>query len=432
MDQSIDLSAVDRAIERHAEAAFAFLERLVAAPSTIGQEQGALEVFADELDGLGFAIERLPVSESVTDLPDAGTRQVPYAGRYNVVARRDGDPDRSSLLLNGHIDVVPAASPQLWTSPPFQPTRRDGWLYGRGAGDMKCGFAMGSLALRAVLDAAPDRLTAPLGVLAAIEEECTGNGTIAAAAAGVTADAVILLEPTNLDLLLGGVGILWLQVEVLGRAAHAESAGRAVNAIEASLPVIAAMRALEVELNGMGDARIAGERAFSVNVGRIEGGDWPSSVPSLARIDVRIGYPMGWTPAQAEARARAHIGRLTATDPWLARHPPTIRQVGFRARGYDLSASHPLARMVAAAHRDAHGSEPAAVVLSSTTDARTYLNTHGIPALCYGPRTDRIHAVDEGVELASIVDGARTLARFLLDWSATSPSAADLALGTQP
>src|SRR5690606_27641810 len=138
------------------------------------------------------------------------------------------------------------------------------------------------------------------------------------------------------------------------------------------------------------------------------------------------------TPEQAEARARAHIGRLTATDPWLARHPPTIRQVGFRARGYDLPASHPLARMMAAAHQDAHGAEPAAVVLSSTTDARTYLNDFGIPALCYGPRTDRIHAVDEGVELASIVAGARTLARFLLDWSAAVPSATDLAVGLRP
>jgi acetylornithine deacetylase len=289
---------------------------------------------------------------------------------------------------------------------------------------MKCGFAMGALALRAVIETAPDRLTAPVSFLAAIEEECTGNGTLAAAAAGVTADAVVLLEPTNLDLLLGGVGILWLQVEVLGRAAHAEAAGRAVNAIEASLPIIGAMRALEVELNTIGDPRIPGDRPFSVNIGRIHGGDWPSSVPSLARLDVRIGYPRGWTPEQAEARARAHISQATANDAWFARHPPTIRPTGFRAQGYDLPASHPLARMMAAAHADAHGAEPAPVVLSSTTDARTYLNTFDIPALCYGPRTDRIHAVDECVELDSIVAGARTLARFLLSWSEqTAPPA---------
>lgn len=199
MDQSIDLTAIDAAIEQHADGAFRFLERLIAAPSTVGQEQGALEVFAQELSDLGFAIERIPVTDAVTRLPGAGVKQVSYDGRYNVLARRPGDRARPSLLLNGHIDVVPAESPQLWTTLPFQAARRDGWMFGRGAGDMKCGFAMGALALRAVLETAPDRLTAPLSFLAAIEEECTGNGTLAAAAAGVTADAVVLLEPTNLE-----------------------------------------------------------------------------------------------------------------------------------------------------------------------------------------------------------------------------------------
>lgn len=418
MDHSIDLLAVDRAVEAHAESSFAFLERLIAQPSTVGQEQGALEVFASELAGMGFAIERLQVSESVTSLPGAGVKQTDYAGRYNVVARRAGDRTQRSLLLNGHIDVVPAESPQLWDSPPFVATRRDGWMFGRGAGDMKCGFAMGVLALRAILDAAPSALTAPLSFLAAIEEECTGNGTLAAAADGVTADAVILLEPTNLDLLLGGVGILWLEVEVRGRSAHAESAGRAVNAIEAALPIFSAMRNLEVELNGIGDPRISAERPFSVNVGRIRGGDWPSSVPSLVHLDVRIGYPRGWTPQQAQARARAHIAAAVGTDDWFTRHPPRVRTIGFQAEGYDLPAGHPLAVAMATAHRDAHGTDPGTLVLASTTDARVYLNRYAIPALCYGPRTDRIHGIDEGVELASIVAGARTLARFLLAWSA--------------
>lgn len=84
------------------------------------------------------------------------------------------------------------------------------------------------------------------------------------------------------------------------------------------------MRALEVELNTIGDPRIPGDRPFSVNIGRVHGGDWPSSVPSLTRLDVRIGYPRSWTPEQAEARARAHISQATATDAWFARHPPAM------------------------------------------------------------------------------------------------------------
>jgi acetylornithine deacetylase len=429
MAQSIDLQGsggragvvgdlarlLDERIHAHAEEAFGFLERLVAAPSTVGQEQAALEVFAAELTELGFAVERLPIPEHVAELPGAGVPLRSYDGRYDVVARRPGDlPGAPSLLLNGHIDVVPADEPQLWTTPPFDPSRRDGWLYGRGAGDMKCGFAMGVLALRALLD--PD-VRAPLGALtfvAAIEEEYTGNGTLASIDAGVLADAVVLLEPTDLDLLLGGVGILWLRIVVHGRAAHAEAAGGAVNAIEAAARLLPSLRAMEDELNDVVDPRIASERPLHVNVGRLHGGDWSSSVPSVARLDVRIGFPATWTAQDAETWVRERLAAAFAADPWLAEHPPEILANGFRAEGYDLPADHPLAQALAAAHRDAHGQAPATVVMASTTDARAYLHHAGRPALCYGPRTVRIHGVDEAVELASIVAGARTLARFLV------------------
>lgn len=418
MVQTVDLPALDARIEAGAERAFAFLERLVAAPSTVGREHEALEVFGAELAGLGFDIDLVPVTPDVIDLPGAGVAQASYDGRHDVVARRAGDPAQPSLLLNGHIDVVPAESPELWTTLPFGPARRGGWLFGRGAGDMKCGFAMGVLAIRSILEAAPDALTAPLAFLAAIEEECTGNGTLAAAQAGIRADAVVLLEPTNLDLLLGGVGILWLTIDVQGRAAHAESASRAVNAIDAALPLLPALRALEDQLNATPDPRIASERPFTVNLGRLHAGDWASSVPSIARLDVRIGYPWTWSPGHAEELARAHLAAAVLADPWLREHPPSIRPSGFRAEGYDLPVDHPLALAMSRAHRSAHGADPAALVLASTTDARTYINRHAIPALCYGPRVARIHGIDEAVELRSIVDGARTLARFLLAWSA--------------
>ena len=186
--------------------------------------------------------------ESISSDPLAGVPQVAYAGRPVVVGRMAGG-DGPTLLVNGHVDVVPAGPPELWSSPPFAPERRDGWLYGRGAGDMKCGFAMVLLAVEALRRAAPGALAGSLVFVSSIEEECTGNGTLASIRAGVLGDAVLLPEPTGLDLLLGGAGVLWCDMTVSGRAGHAHEADAGANPILACLALAAGLRELERELN---------------------------------------------------------------------------------------------------------------------------------------------------------------------------------------
>jgi len=401
-------TAVDAAIADGAETAFSFLERLVAAPSVVGHEQEAQDIVAAELARLGFEVSRLDVPEQTAAAAPGGVAQAPYAGRGNVLGRIN--PGRSpSLLLNGHVDVVPAEA-ELWTADPYTPVRADGWLTGRGAGDMKGGFAMALLAVAALREAGPDALAGELSFLSVIEEECTGNGTLAAGNAGVLGDAVVVLEPTDLSLLLGGVGVLWIEIEITGVPAHAESADRAANPVHCVPAVLRALAEFEKEINASDDPAF-GQVALNVNVGTVTAGDWASSVPGRARLRVRVGFPRRWTPDEAFDRARAAV--LKAADPWLAEHPPVVRPVGFRAEGYLLDDDHPLASAMARAHEAAHGTAPPRVVLGATTDARFYLNQFGRPALCYGPSARNIHAIDEAVDLTSIVSGARTLARFI-------------------
>src|SRR5260370_5419963 len=151
--ESARWAAVDSAVEAEAEVAFAFLERLVAAPSTVRAERGAQEIVAAELARLGFDVTEFEVPGHTAAAPAGGVAQGSYAGRPNVLGRLN--PGRSpSLLLNGHVDVVPAEA-ALWSSEPFAPLRSDGWLTGRGAGDMKGGFALGLLAVAALLPAIP-------------------------------------------------------------------------------------------------------------------------------------------------------------------------------------------------------------------------------------------------------------------------------------
>ena len=111
---------------------------------------------------------------------------------------------------------------------------------------------------------------------------------------------------------------------------------------------------------------------------------------------MRVGFPRAWSAEEAETRLRQAVAAIAAGCPDFLR-PPGVALTGLRARGYLLDPDSALVQM-----------------LGTTTDARFYLNDFGIPALCFGPKGYDLHGIDESVDLQSIVDAARTLARFLL------------------
>lgn len=413
------LNELDNAIDAHREEAFRFLEDLVRAPSTVGHEQAAMDVFAREFESLGLVSQRLPFSNSPVSDPRAGVTppaDVLTDDRYQVLATTPGEGELL-LLINGHMDVVPAETPELWTTPPFEPTRRDGRMFGRGAADMKGGFAIGALALRALRDVAPDLFAhRRLGILAVLEEECTGNGTLTSVTEhAVTAPEVLLLEPTDLGLMVGGVGVMWVDIHVIASSGHAQQSDTSANAVDLGMRVIEGLRSwaagvFSVEPEPTMDPD---ESPYNINLGKVQSGDWASTAPSSALLGVRIGYPRAWTPTEAEAEIRAAIDAIADADQEFPSRP-VVTLTGFRAKGYLLDKHSPLVFDLSAAHVDAHGTVPRTYTLGSTTDARTYLNDFSIPAVCFGAVAYDMHGIDESVELQSIVDAARTLARFLL------------------
>jgi acetylornithine deacetylase len=406
---------LDELIDRDAPSAFAFLERLVAQASTLGAERGALDVAAEELDRLGFTVEWLPIPADIGEDPSAGVPQDVEGPRAVLVARRPGraGSESRSLLLNGHLDVVPSGDPALWSHSPFVATTVDGWMGGRGAGDMKSGWAMAVLALSALLEVGDPG--GDLTFVGVIEEECTGNGTLASVRAGVLADAALVVEPTDLALMTAGVGVLWLDVEVAGTQGHAMAAPDGISALDAAFDVVAALRTIAEELNADQDPS-----RYHINIGTFGAGEWRSTVPGSAVLGVRIGFPEDWDPDEAQCFVADRLTAALADHPWLGAHPPTVTPSGFRARGYALAEGSEIAEELAAAHLAVHGARPETVATNGTTDARFYVNDGGVPALCYGPRTRGMHGVDEAVELDSIVAGARVVARFMASWLETA------------
>jgi acetylornithine deacetylase len=112
----------------------------------------------------------------LTQLDHPGFASLPwsYDGRYNVAARRAPSAQGGrSIIFNGHLDVVSAEPLALWDRDPYDPDERDGWLYGRGSGDMKSGVAAMTYAVHAV-EKAGFGFKAPVTIEGVIEEERGG------------------------------------------------------------------------------------------------------------------------------------------------------------------------------------------------------------------------------------------------------------------
>ncbi|NCC25905.1 MAG: M20/M25/M40 family metallo-hydrolase, partial [Deltaproteobacteria bacterium] len=210
----METSAKEKALLDRVEALqdemFDLTARLVAEPSVLGNEAGALAVMEEAMGDMGLDLVRVAMDDPrLLAHPEyASVPGVSADGRHNLVGiRRAEETGGNSCLYNGHLDVVPAGPEDMWSTPPFDPVIRDGWMHGRGAGDMKSGVAAMATALRAV-SAAGLGLRAEAMLEAVIEEENSGNGALACRVAGFDAQAVLIPEPFGPTMLTAQPGVL--------------------------------------------------------------------------------------------------------------------------------------------------------------------------------------------------------------------------------
>jgi acetylornithine deacetylase len=401
--------------------AVAMLIGLVRHRSVLGHEHGALDAMAAAYDGLGLAPRRVPVDiDALADKPGFSPPLISYAGRDCVVA--EYTPSRQtgrSLLLQGHVDVVPEGAADLWITPPFEPAIRDGRMYGRGAGDMKAGLVSIVMALHA-LKQAGFQPAAPVQLAAVIEEECTGNGALAVMHALTKPDACLIPEPGPgyAALYVAEVGVVWAWVTVTGRPAHVREAHLGISAIEAAWIVTEAFRAYEDQANRAERRHPAfaqDNHPISVNVGTIEGGEWNSSVATRTKIGVRVGVMPGQSCFAVKAEIEALVA-ATAANPRMRGASLTVAFQGFMADGAIFPPDQPIAQAVAAQHAAITGETLRHYAAPGLTDARFYTLYQGTQATCYGPDAQNIHAIDESVGLQSLHDTTRVLALTIAGW----------------
>ncbi|OSQ42201.1 ArgE/DapE family deacylase [Thalassospira sp. MCCC 1A01428] len=423
-----DRTALRKAVRARQDQIIADLSELVALPSLLGQEQSAQNWMAGKYRTMGLDVETVAIDiAALHDKPGFSPPVIDnYNGRENVVGiHTPATTTGRSLILNGHIDVVPTGPAELWQQPPFTPHVIGDWLYGRGAGDMKAGLIASCHALSALHDVGLEP-AAPVILQSVVEEECTGNGALACLHAGYRADCAIIPEPFNQTLMTAQLGVMWFQLHVTGSPAHVLDTSAGSNAIEAAYGFFETLKEVEELWNHPGhrhEAYGAHSHPVNFNLGKISGGEWASTVPTTCDADIRIGFYPGMDMGEIQSMINDVAKSAIDNHPACKGATVTVEYRGFQAEGCVMDETHPMMTMIGDLHREVTGNMIKNYASTATTDARFFQIYGNIPATCYGPKAERIHGIDERVSISSVMEVTEVLALFIADWCGTNPQA---------
>jgi succinyl-diaminopimelate desuccinylase len=375
--------------------AVALTRELLRCPSVTPQEGGALALLEARLSAAGFACTRV----------DRG-------GVPNLFARWGPKGHPRSFGFNGHTDVVPVGDPAAWRHDPFGAEMDDGWLYGRGATDMKSGVAAFVAAAIDVTARGPDG--AVILAITGDEEGPATDGTRALLdwmeAEGEAMTVCLVGEPTSAERLgdvmkIGRRGSMNAWLTARGRQGHTAYPDRALNPLPALTGLLSRLAAhpLDEGTEHFGPSTLA---LTTVDVGN------PATnvVPAEARAALNIRFNdrhtgMSLTRWLRQEAERAH--RQTGVE----------MEVAVRISGEAfLTPPGPLSRAVARAVAAETGLTPAPSTTGGTSDAR-FVKDH-CPVVEFGLTGHRMHAVDERVRVDEIGRLRAIYARLLADWLA--------------
>ncbi len=404
----------------------AFLARLVQFPSLPGKEQAAQHFYAEKLQTLGLnpgiLVSRKEELESHPAFCDDG---IPFDERLNVVGRWSATGNKSgkkdaprTLILNGHMDVVPTGREALWSASPWSGEVKDGKLYGRGSCDMKAGLTANVFAVQ-TLQALGFLPSADVLLESVIGEESGGVGTLTTIVKGFKADAAIITEPTGLHACPVQSGALTFRIIVPGRAIHACMKPQGVSAIEKFYLVLQAVQELDRRRHVQYKNQLYEDshNVAPISFGTIHGGDWPSTVPDEVAVEGRLGVLPGETMDDARRAMTAAVARAIAVDPWLKGHPPKIEWFEGQFESGQTPVTEPIVASIQQCHAEVLGRTTKLQGVTYGSDLRLFTNHGQVPAILYGPgNIMQAHTVDEWVDLREVFSAAKVLAYIITQW----------------
>jgi acetylornithine deacetylase len=331
-------------------------------------------------------------------------RQDVFPQRFNVLARIPGQDRSKRMVFEAHMDTV---SIQGMTIPPFQPTIRDGKLFGRGACDTKGGMAA---MMQAMINLKQEGIAPPCDIIfvSVVDEEYSYRGVVSlcqsleSQAIGqkttggpLQAELAVVAEPTDLKLVVASKGVLRWRIETIGMAAHSSKPHLGKNAIVAMARVIHLLETDSLTLSKRSHPLLG---CATMNIGVIQGGVQVNFVPDRCQIEIdrRLLPGETWEAVFADYDRLLDSLRMSQPDISIVMHPPMLTDYPL-----DCNPSSAIIRQVAQG-LESMGLDATAVGVPFGSDASKFA-AQGIPSIILGPGSiDQAHASVEYVDCAQV------------------------------
>lgn len=411
------------AVESQRQEALELLQNMVRTPSLEGEEKAVQEIVARKLHDIQLEVD-------MWDPPDdelqAHPAYVPvgrsYKDRPNVVGIYKGTGGGRSLILNGHVDVVPIGPEDTWSLPPWSGIYQDGRVYGRGSADMKGGCVSNIMAIKA-LQTAGIRLQGDLIIESVVDEEDGGNGTLACILRGYTADACNFSEPSGLDrMAISNRGAQYFRITVPGQEGGTEYKHQLVNPITKAMEVFQAIEAYSIMRESsvshpLYDAYY--DTKVPLGVCKIQAGEWPSTVASQCVMEGTIECLPGENIHAVKDQFKKYLMEWSAKDAWLKDHPLKVEWFGLWFDAAEISPDHPYIQTIQEIVRETTD-EDLLVGGGGGCDLRLPVLYGNTPAVLFGPKGGLIHGTDEYVEFEQVITCSKILALAATRWCGLS------------
>ena len=396
-----------------------FLKELLSFPSVTGQELEIQRYIASRLEAMGLKIDMWePDVELLKTHPAYLPSERGYKDRPNVVGLYKGTGKGRSLLLNGHVDVIPPGPDEAWAHSPWGGEIEEHRLYGRGASDMKSGLAAMTMAMEALIRLGI-KLRGDVILEYTVDEEATGNGTLACVMKGYRADGGICCETSSLHVQPACIGRIWFEILVRGKPAGIQRRYEGVNAIEKGYQVVQAVSKHEEErIDRLSHPLYPDKRgSLPCMVGVFQAGSFPSAFPDTCLLKGSIATLPGEETLEVKRAFVDYLRTFAMTDSWLREHPPEVRFVGYCGDPAEISPDHPIVTTLSNRFREVLGKDPQITGRQGAADTRYLIKYGDTPTVIFGPgMTEQMHANDEWVDIRDLISATKILALTILDW----------------